>query len=95
MTLKEAYNKVLSDESFKDSFAESAKTVETLAEWLKEKEIDATVDDVRSFLAERSKVSGELPDDELEAVAGGKGGKNNNNENSKQISTPWEVINYC
>ncbi len=71
MTLQEMYDKVTASEELKKSFAEAAQDKEKLKEWLTANGSSATVEQVGEFLKAKQ-ASGELSDDELEKVAGGK-----------------------
>ncbi len=72
MTLQELYNKVMTSEELKKSFAEAAQDKGRLEVWLKANGSNATAEQVTEFLRSRSgQTSGEVSDDELESVAGG------------------------
>ena len=70
-TIEELYNEVMASEEMKKEFlALKPEEVEGFAEKYGCK---ATFDEIKAFLTEKSTASGELSDDELEQVAGGKG----------------------
>ncbi len=70
MTLQELYDKIISSEKLKRSFAEAAQDRGRLEAWLKANGSDATVEQVGDFLV--AKLSGgEISDEELENISGG------------------------
>ncbi len=72
MSLQEMYDKVMTSEELKKSFAEAAQDRSKLEAWLKANGSDATAEQVGEFLRSKSgQTSGEISDDELENVAGG------------------------
>ncbi len=84
MTLQELYNKVMTSEELKKSFAEAAQDKGKLEAWLRANGSDATVEQVSEFLKSKQ-TSGEVSDDELENVAGGY-----DSTNRPLMSTPNE-----
>lgn len=69
-TIEELYNEVMASEEMKREFlALKPEKVESFAEKYGCK---ATLDEIKAFLTEKSTASGELSDDELEQIAGGK-----------------------
>lgn len=70
-TIEELYKKVLSDDAEKAAFAEAGKTPEGLAAFLKERDCEATPEEVVDFLKAKQAQQGELADEELDSVAGG------------------------
>ena len=74
-TLQELYKEVLASEELKKEFMEISKdeknAKKNLEEFLKKNGCDATYDDLQAFFKEKN--AGELSEDEVEAVAGGKG----------------------
>ena len=69
-SMQELYNEVMASEEMKKEFLEASKEKESVGAFLKKYGCDASVDDVAAFLKE--KTEGELSDDELDSVAGGK-----------------------
>ena len=69
-TVQELYNEVIASEELKKEFL--ALKPEEVQIFAAKHGCDATVDEIRSFLTE-NRTSGELSDDELDQVAGGKG----------------------
>ena len=67
-TLQELYNEIIGSEELKAAFAEAAKGGK-VAEFLKAHGCEATPEELTAFL--KSQKSGELPDEELDNVAGG------------------------
>ena len=69
-TIEELYNEVMASEEMKKEFlALKPEKVEGFAEKYGCK---ATLEEIKAFLNEKSTASGELSDDEIEQVAGGK-----------------------
>ncbi len=69
-TLEELYKEVMASEEFKKEFTEAAKSKDTIAAWLKKHDCGATIEELGAFL--KDKREGELRDEEVESVAGGK-----------------------
>ena len=73
-TLQELYKEVVASEELKKEFMEITKDEKNgqkkLEEFLKRNGCDATYEDLKAFFAEKSE--GELDEEEVEAVAGGK-----------------------
>ena len=71
-TLQEMYDEIIASDEQKAAFAEASKNGKTL-EFLKENGCETTAEELEAFLTEqREKLSGQLTDEELENVAGGK-----------------------
>ncbi|MGN0578511.1 MAG: hypothetical protein ACI4J4_07820 [Ruminiclostridium sp.] len=71
-TIEELYNEVMASEDLKHEFlALKPEEVESFAEKYGCK---TTLDEIKSFLTEKSAASGELSDEEIEQIAGGKSG---------------------
>ena len=69
-TIEELYNEVMASEEMKKEFlALKPEEVESFAEKYGCK---ATLEEIKAFFAEKSTSSGELSDDEIEQIAGGK-----------------------
>ena len=69
-TIEELYNEVISSEELKKEFISlKPEEVEGFAE---KHGCKAALDEIKAFLTEKSKGSGELSDSEIEQVAGGK-----------------------
>lgn len=69
-TIEELYNEVMASEEMKKEFLTlKPEEVEGFAE---KNGCKATLDEIKTFLTEKSTASGELSDDELEQIAGGK-----------------------
>ena len=75
-TLQELYKEVIASEELKKEFMEASKdeknAQKNVEEFLKKHGCDATYDDLQAFFKEKN--AGELSEDEVEAVAGGKDG---------------------
>ena len=73
-TLQELYKEVIASEELKKEFMEASKDEKNcqknMEDFLKKYGCEATFDELKAFLDEKSK--GELDEDEVEAVAGGK-----------------------
>lgn len=70
-TIEELYNEVMASEELKkECISLKPEEVESFAE---KHGCKATLDEIKAFLTEKSKAFGELSDDEIEQVAGGKG----------------------
>ena len=69
-TLEELYNEVMASDELKKEFCSlKPEEVEGFAE---KHGCKATFDEIKAFMTEKSAKSGELSDDEIEQVAGGK-----------------------
>lgn len=69
-TIEELYNEVMASEEMKKEFLTlKPEEVEGFAE---KHGCQATLDEIKAFLTEKSTASGEISDDELEQIAGGK-----------------------
>jgi len=71
-TLNELYTEVTASDELKNEFL-TLKTPEEIVSFAKKNGCDATLDDIKAFFEEKQKSSGELNEEELEQVAGGKG----------------------
>ena len=69
-TLQELYTEVIGSEELKKEFMEASKDEKNVEEFLKKHGCDATFDELKAFFDDKSE--GELSEDEVEAVAGGK-----------------------
>ena len=67
-TLQELYTEIIGSEELKKSFAEAAKGGK-LADFLKENGCEATAEEIKAFLQEKSNQP--LSEEELDSVAGG------------------------
>ena len=70
-TLNELYTEVIASDALKAEFL-ALKTPEEIVAFAKKHGCDATMDDIKTFFEEKQKASGELNEEELEQVAGGK-----------------------
>ena len=70
-TLNELYTEVAASDTLKAEFL-ALKTPEEVVAFAKKNGCDATQDDIRAFFEEKQKSSGELSEEDLEQVAGGK-----------------------
>ena len=71
--LDDAYKKILASEELQTKFVEAIKE-NKLDAFLKEQNIDATVEEVKEYLTKKFKnTEGELSKEELDMAAGGKG----------------------
>ena len=72
-TLEELYNEVMASEELKKEFcALKPDEVEGFAE---KHGCKATLDEIKTFLTEKSTAEGEVSEEEVEQIAGGKVGK--------------------
>ena len=72
-TLEELYNEVMASEELKKEFcALKPDEVEGFAE---KHGCKATLDEIKTFLTEKSKADGEVSEEAVEQIAGGKVGK--------------------
>ena len=70
-TLNELYTEVTASDALKAEFL-ALKTPEDIVAFAKKNGCDATLDDIKAFFEEKHKTSGELSEEDLEQVAGGK-----------------------
>ena len=70
-TIEELYHEVMASEDLKQEFL-SLKP-EGVEGFAKKYGCKATLDEIKTFLTEKSSASGELSDEEIEQIAGGKG----------------------
>ena len=75
--------------------AKVAKTAEELYEIAKANGVEMTADEAATYFAQLNPKSGELDDDELDAVAGGGCGNKANEKNEKKISCGDYNIRTC
>ncbi len=87
-TLEELYKKVMASDELKKEFTEAAKSKDGIDAWLKKHDCGATIEELGSFLKEKRE--GEMNDDDVEAVAGGKDGVTHN-----EIMCSVLVAIYC
>lgn len=72
-TLQELYDEIIASDELKKEFAESIKTKEDTAAFLKKQECSATVDELIEFIKEKMPENPQkMSEEELAAVAGGK-----------------------
>ena len=71
-TLDELYAEVMNSEELKNEFL-TLKTPEDIVTFAAKHGCTATLDEIKAFFEEKAKASGELSEDELAQVAGGKG----------------------
>ena len=71
-TLNELYAEVTASDALKAEFL-ALKTPEDIVAFAKKNGCDVTLDDIKTFFEEKQKASGELSEEDLEQVAGGKG----------------------
>jgi len=70
-TLNELYAEVTASDALKAEFL-ALKTPEEIVDFAKKHGCDATLDDIKAFFEEKQKAAGELSEEDLEQVAGGK-----------------------
>ncbi len=70
-TLYELYNEVVASEELQNEIL-SMESLEELVTFAAKHGCDTTLDDIEAFLEEKQKAFGELSEEELEQVAGGK-----------------------
>lgn len=70
-TLEELYNELAASDELKKEFL-ALKTPEEVAAFAKKHGCDATFEDIKAFFSEEPDKEGELSEDELENVAGGR-----------------------
>ena len=70
-TLNELYTEVTASDALKAEFL-ALKTPEEIVAFAKKNGCDATLDDIKAFFEEKQKAAGELSEEDLEQVAGGK-----------------------
>ena len=71
-TLEELYSEVMASEELKKEFGSlKPEEVEGFAE---KHGCKATLDEIKAFLTEKSNAEGEVSEEEVEQIAGGKGG---------------------
>ena len=70
-TLDDLYNSVMKSDELKREFV-SLNTNEALVKWVKDQGVEATSEEVIAFLKEKNSRNGELSEEELDQVAGGK-----------------------
>ena len=70
-TLNELYTEVIASDALKAEFL-ALKNPEEIVAFAKKNGCDATLDDIKTFFEEKKNSAGELSEEELEQVAGGK-----------------------
>ena len=70
-TLNELYTEVAASDALKAEFL-ALKTPEDIVAFAKKNGCDTTLDEIKAFFEEKQKAAGELSEEELEQVAGGK-----------------------
>ena len=68
-TIEQFYNEIIASEELKEKLA-AVSSAQKLDEFLKENEVEGTKE-FKEYVVEKAKTSGELTDEQLEAVAGG------------------------
>ena len=84
-TIQEFYNEVMADNELKTQFIEAAKE-NRQEEFLKEHDCEATTEEIRAFLEEKSNEDAPLSFDELENAAGGECQKLDTNDKDVLLS---------
>ena len=69
-TMEQFYNEIIASEELKEKLA-AVSSAQKLDEFLKENEVEGTKEEFMEYVVEKAKTSGELTDEQLEAVAGG------------------------
>ena len=69
-TIEQFYNEIIASEELKKKLA-AVSSAQNLDEFLKENEVEGTKEEFKEYVVEKAKTSGELTDEQLEAVAGG------------------------
>ena len=69
-TIEQFFNEVIANKELAEKLA-GIQDEQKLAEFLKENEVDCTTEQFKALMIEIAKQSGEIPEDELDAVAGG------------------------
>ena len=69
--LNDLYTEVIASDALKAEFM-ALKTPEDIVAFAKKNGCETTLEDIKAFFEEKQKASGELSEDELEQVAGGK-----------------------
>ena len=72
-TLNDLYTEVTASDTLKAEFL-ALKTPKDIVAFAKKNGCDATLDDIKAFFEKKQKATGELSEEELEQVAGGKSG---------------------
>ena len=70
-TLQELYTEVIASDALKAEFL-ALKTPEDIVAFAAKHGCEATLDDIKAFFQEKQNAEGELSEDDLEQVAGGK-----------------------
>lgn len=70
-TIAELYQEIVNNEELKQKFA--AMDINSLVEWVKAQGVDASLEELQSFIQSQTTGRNELNDNELDQVAGGKG----------------------
>ena len=69
-TIEQFYNEIIASEELKEKLA-AVSSAQKLDEFLKENEVEGTKEEFMEYVVKKAKTSGELTDEQLEAVAGG------------------------
>ena len=69
-TIEQFLNEVIANKELAEKLA-GIQDEQKLAEFLKENEVDCTAEQFKALMIEIAKQSGEIPEEELDAVAGG------------------------
>lgn len=91
-SLDELYVKVLTDDAERAAFAQATKTPEGMRAFLADRGCDATPEDVAAFLEGRQSDQGEIADEGLDSVAGGRSTSEDGSLPSRSSSAPLRVI---
>ena len=69
-TIEQFFNEVIANKELAEKLA-GISDEQKLGEFLKENEVDCTTEQFKALMIEIAKQSGEIPEEELDAVAGG------------------------
>ncbi len=69
-TIEQFYNEIIESKQLAKQLEEAVKS-QKLDEFFKENEVEGTAEQFKAYVLEREKNSGELSDEELDAVVGG------------------------
>ena len=70
-SLQELYDEILASDELKQEFGEAVKSEETIAQFLKNHDCDASLEDLSAFLKEQLSKTQELDEQAMDQVAGG------------------------
>ena len=79
-TIEQFYNEVIADKELAEKLI-TVSTEQKLEQFLKENDVEGTKEQFKEFVLEKAKTSGELTDEQLEAVSGG-----------MLIEQSWELV---